>query len=453
MERVKPDRNAYVNLYLFGLFAGGLLLSHLVVNARSGIHLSGPIRLTGQGISVALPTGPGWQTLDNWKYERDNSYTLIGQYTLERYALAEVRWQYLLAAEPLEAEQILEQQLARLQMPYPSISRLSEPVDFVWTSLYPEEGEGEAAMGLTVLEPGKILLLQVRAQNQPLLAEELFLSLAKSVHYKASGASQAGREFVRAARETDFSSEQLPTEYAFLISDVSGTKIGYSITESTGGNGANTAWKVQMETTQHIRSGRSVEQQKEQLYVDPFLENLDWNCVIQSPRARQAVQYRLERLDSGALRQTDSGGSERILWPSAVTIPDALVPQAAALLLERPETEIMVDMVSCRGEVVPARFKKIPVEEAGAKADELHAVVRVEYLHRDDNSEEIYFDENGTIIGKLEILPGRRIRVWDRATEEEILFHFGNLFQKPDQSARNTQVPQRPWVSALAEKR
>lgn len=436
MDKVKLDRNAFVHLYLFGLFALGLGLSHFLVQNRSGIRLTGPIRLSGQGLSVSLPTGEGWMTLNEWKYEQDNSYTLLGQYAVEPFALAEVRWQYLLAAEPMGAEDILQQQLDRLSMPYHPIARLSDEIDFVWAMLAPPEGQEEAAIGLTVLGPGRVLLLQVRAKNQPLMAEEMFRSLALSVQFQTTQAAQTGRQLAESAGQLDTAAARNLAERSFLISDVSGRKIGYSKTRSSAAEASDLAWKLQLETDFYLRQGRSVEQVRQQLYVDPFLDNLDWNCIYQNRQSRQALQYRLERLENGAIRQEDSSGASRVIWPADVTLPDTLVPMAASLLVESDSEEALVDVLSCCGEVVPTRLKKLPVDQAGAKAEDLHAAVRVDYLHRQDNYDEIYFDAGGQMIGKLEVLPGPHVRIWDRATEEEILFHFGNLFERPDQAAR-----------------
>ena len=436
MKQVKFDKKAFAIIYFYGLFALGLVFAQVMVQARSKIQLSRPIRLTEQGLSVSLPQGPGWQILNRWKYDRNNSYLLNSQYTIKQYTIAQVRWQYRLADRPAPPETLLDQYLARFSLPHQQISHISEGTNFVWTPLYPSEGQEEVAIGLTVLEPGRTLLLEVQVRNQPMLAEQLFLELAKSVQYKSSQFDQTGRWLTEAVQAWDSDPEGPLKHPSFLISDTSGEKIGYSITRSPDHTQPGSDWKLQTETTCFIQSGRLTEQYREQLFVDPFLSNLDWNCVYQGSRFRQPVQYRMTSLEDGSLRQEDSNGNERILWPRLCTIPDSLVPLTVTLMLNQDTDKVLIDVVSCRGEVVPTLIKKIPLSEAGARASNLHTAVRVDYLHTEENYEELYFDENGVLIGKLEVIPNHRPRVWETATEEEILFHFGNLFDRPEQSAK-----------------
>ncbi len=420
------SRNALANLYLFALFVLGLLLSLLIGRARSGFELSDPIPLAGLGVSVSLPDGEGWQSVGEWGYERDNSFALVARYAINRFPIAEVRWQYLLTAETGSPPQILEQQLARFGILRQPVMHLMESGGFTWTLFQAEEGS-EAAVGVRVFGFGRALLLQVQARRQPMLAEDLFIALAGSVRYKQTGALETGARLIEAAAGRDFTADW-PEAEAFFISDESGRKIGYRQTQFTPATDAPSA--VKLESRYHIRLGRSIEQSGEELTVAPFLGDLDWTCTYRNTRPRQAMEYRLQSEEDGTIRVRDSVGREQRIRPTAVMVPEPLVPLAAALLLEEEDEEALIDVLTCRGEVAPTRLKKVAVPAGQAAA----AAVRIDYFHSKDNSEELYFDDSGKLMGRREKLPGLPVRFWERATREQILLHFGNLFETPGQS-------------------
>lgn len=427
-------RNALVNLYLFALFVLGLLLSMMMGEARSGFELSEPIPLRDQGLCVSLPVGPGWQIVDQWRYERDSSFTLVGRYAIDRYPIAEIRWQYLLAAQPGDARQILEQQLARYSDAYRPVLHAGEETDFVWAFIQPEPGQ-EAAVGVSVLSPGRVLILQISARNQPLLAEDLFLALTGSVRYRSPRALETGRRLIETTAGWAPPAET-PADEAFLISDESGLKVGYY--QARFESAAGTPSQIHLESSVYLRQGRQIQQIRQSLTVEPFLDNLQWTCLSQNTRPRQALEYRLQSGEDQTLRLIDPAGQSHTLRPTAVTVPEPLLPMAAARLLAMDDETALVDVLSCRGQFVPTHLRKIP-----PPGDDIAAAVRIDYLHSEDNSEELYFDADGELIGKLEKLPGRPALRWQRSTREQILLHFGNLFETPGRSVRGP-TPFRP---------
>jgi len=69
------NKPPYDKIALLGLFILSLLTAHLIVNFKSRISFSDPIRLFKTGLSVSIPAGQAWQSDRQWQYQ-ENMFSL-----------------------------------------------------------------------------------------------------------------------------------------------------------------------------------------------------------------------------------------------------------------------------------------------------------------------------------------------------------------------------------------
>ena len=59
-----------------GLFLVATLIANFLVSMRSVLRYTEPIELEHAGLSIAIPVGKNWQSIQQWKYE-DNEFVFV----------------------------------------------------------------------------------------------------------------------------------------------------------------------------------------------------------------------------------------------------------------------------------------------------------------------------------------------------------------------------------------
>ncbi len=442
MKLSGTDRAALCNVVLLGFFALGLGLSLLVVNFRTAIVLSQPVELNGEGITVSLPAGTGWQSLPNWTYEQDNSFTLVSVFKIQDRSIAEVRWQLQLAQRPLPAEELLAHYAARFSGQAGEMQRFESSVSFVWMYLFPRAAQEELLLALCPLDSNRVLLLQIRCYAEPLYIRELFEFLAASV---AVNPDPRRAEGIRMVQEL---AQKIQTDgtinpaapLSYLIRAADGTPLGYSrITPAD--SGPDETLPAAFDVTTVLRERNGAGRTVQEFRAAPDLSEFIWNTTRLA--RRKADQASLHRQPDGTLKIQDSYGRRESYWPAPAAVPEILLPAMARQLMEDSAPEILIDLIASNGSIVPTALRVINPQEAAVKVDDTRYAVKVDFLHHEDNYEEYYFDAELNPLGKYESFPAQAPRLWIRTTEKELLFHFGNLFDAPPKSASLIGGPER----------
>jgi hypothetical protein len=435
MKTILVDKASLCNVVLLGLFALGLGLSSFLVKSRTAIELSKPIELPGQGLSVRVPAGTGWKSMTEWTYERDNSFTLVSSYSIQGPPIAEVRWQYRLAEKSQPAEDLLQDYVGRFAGQAGEIHRLESTLTFYWRHLFPRTSDEELLLAVAVPAEGRALLLQLRTYAEPLYIQELFERLAADVQIQPDPRQEAGDKLATQLPDRIYGQwlrriSDRPA--AFLISPARAKPIGYARTAAAQPN-PDPPLPTGLDYEEVLSEGREPGKTVSRLRTAEDFSEFVWTTdrLIR----RRASQTILHFRPGGALEIRDSYGRNDTVWPAPSAIPEILLPVAAWAMSQSDPTEAVVDVIASAGWIVPAVLSTRSAQAALEKIEKTDVVVRVDFLHDANNFEEYYFDAQRNLIGKYEQIPGQAPRLWKPASREEILFHFGNLFDKPDKSA------------------
>lgn len=420
------DKASLCNVVLLGLFALGLGLSSLIVHFRTTIVLSEPVELPGEGLSVTVPIGTGWESLTEWTYERDNSFTLVSVFRVQGPPIAEVRWQVRLAERPLSAEELLQYYAGRFPGQAGEIQFFDSSVPFTWMHLFPRISNEELLLAVSVLEGSRVLLLQLRCYAEPLYnISKLFEYLAASVQVHADPRRTQGTKLVNDSTDRFYHNwrEDLTDQpMAFLIRSANGSLIGYRKISAVPLNSSDSLQTgLYYEEVFGGNSGSS--KMTSQFQAAEDLSEFVWTST-QIIR-RKANRTILQRQNDGALKIQDPYGRQDTYWPAPGAAPEILMPVLTRVLLDTSESEVIIDVISSNGSIVPTVLSKMNLPAVSEKAESIQYAVKVDFLHEADNYEEYYFDQEMNLIGKYENFPAQTPRLWDRVTEKDLLIHFG----------------------------
>ncbi len=430
MKLNNPDKTSLASAFLLLLFAAGLGLAMLLVKVRSAILLSEPILLPGEGLSVVLPTGPGWKTLTEWTYEQEeNSFALVATYSMRSAPPAEVRWQYKLTEPPLSPQAFLEKIARQFNGPISTIQTFQGPLTFAQIQLFSRAEGEQILLAAAVPQEGRLLLLQLKSYSEHYDLPDLFEQLAGRVHFRPDPRRQVGRKLYEDLTNRFYPQwlENLNRRAEiFLLSPAAGSVLGYSKTSAAQSSETFQTAFEQEQVSRQIDSSRSLSRFESAQNLSEFL----WTTARQTRRG--PLQTQVRRLSDGAVQIEDSYRRQTVCWPSKDAVPEILLPLAARAMLDAETSEAVLDIIASFGRVVPVLISRSDTPAKAALPEQTKYAVKIQFLHHPDNYEEYYFDTEKNLLARLEAMPGQPARIW-KAVGETDLRRFNPFSSKPDQ--------------------
>ena len=169
---------------LLGLFALSLLTARIVVGLKSTLVLSDPIPLPGTRISVAVPTGNGWQSQEKWML-RGEVFVLNSSFSAgpgEATAGVICRYQQAVRANTLRT--LFEQKAREFDGVIVTIDQIvTVSLIFDWAQIKGEESPLTVFLGTAVLSEDRQLDIEVfEITGDAEQAEKTFKQIVESVN-------------------------------------------------------------------------------------------------------------------------------------------------------------------------------------------------------------------------------------------------------------------------------
>jgi hypothetical protein len=416
----KVKRYSLAELALLIIFMIGLLLAWMVVQKRSTIVLTEPIGLTGSGLSVSLPGGAGWEYTPAWTYENDNSMVLAAQRAFSPQAVVKMTWRFEFCTSSPTLKEVLTRRLAQSNA---SVEMLEMPAETGMEAARVSASDGAYMTIYLVarknLDFGRAVELQVLGSPgiDPLYMEDLLRKTSSSLVYEtpselAAGIELQGRFFSTLGAES-FENE------AFLITDQRGRTTGFYVADK-------------LSEDRDISEIRSRHYDAQQFRIDSTLEigklaaPLNWKTDLKLPGAAGQT-YHIRSRQEGGLVVTSPVGQEKVIMCSQQhLLPEILLTDFVRLLLKSDSGQVIVDVLSGTGMVVPVQIGRIDREQASAQSADVATAVRVTYLHGQNYVDELYYNKDTELIGRFERQPRRQDRLWDRSGLNELRHIFGD---------------------------
>ena len=439
-------KHSLAELALLGLFVLGLFLGYLIVSTRNRITLSEPFRLDFANFSVAMPAGRGWDVSQGWQYKTDSSFNLLSVFSITGKTDTFVQCRFFLANEALSAEQHLETGIRKAGVKILEKGQASGPLDVYWARAETNETANVVFWGYGIL-PGK-RLLEVEAVTfaEPALAKAAFMAVVGSIEVFENPQQAAAERFVEHLRQIRAS------ELIAAAVGVTGQKV-YITTAGQDVEGFMVDLVERTETEQ----GEPLIRNQRLHYTSN--DRVSGNCICEcnerfdvfywdSRHGRKGVQsishiHTTLGPDGDMRIKSSEPRKEVINHPSRQLIPEALLEPATKAFLDFDEDTLVFDVVFSRGIIVPARLSKIDSAEVKREGSEAAYAVQIDFLHQVERRQQIYFDDEKKITGKLDqrqvlkkvsgkLEKRQIITMWDRVDIEALEERFPDWRKEVD---------------------
>lgn len=436
------DKNKYSSseLALLGVFTLGLLMSFMLVSFRKRITLTEPIELPFGSVSVSIPQGNGWQGYTSWNYSQfhTNMYVLRSEFQSQNSKVI-VHWQYKLATGQTDFDEAVKQFGIETGTKSSAQGKIKTgDYSLLWAFM----SDSNMAEGLyyawAKLPGGRTVDLIVSAAADPELAERVFKAVAASLSVTDDSRQIDGIKFVRQLknrgvanllkRETDNSFDRM-----YLIRKRGGNDVGeaedaYSgfVAERFGFSGNFSGAGINAESLFLIsrEKGRKGESS---FKCDDNLNSFHWQND-QSTEGRPMLASIEIAYSDGQMKWFNLNLSDyvsqknNVFYPNESAWPEILLDSFAAQFLDSNSSELIIDIIVSNGRIVPAKVSMIDRQDASETFDGAEYVVKFTLFDRSVNFQEVYFDRNKSIIGRVE--KSTETFVLERTDLRQLYMHF-----------------------------
>ena len=429
MEIDALKRYSAAEITLLGIFALGLGLSLVLVNIRGSVELNVPVELLYSGLAAPLPKGTDWETAGGGLYESDNAFVLLGRMRNRGRVMMNVQWRYALCDDPMDEETLLQQRANTAKGHLEPLGILTGQVQMHYGRIYaPTESGEEFLLGIVRLSHGRYLELHVIYRNDPTFAENTFRALAHGVVYERSELIEAGAECVRqfyADQRNGISETEGQPEQGYLIKDAADRPLGYAVRRMFAYNG-NDEGHLRITTRQFEPSGLYTESD---MWLTVSDNTFTWKSKTWVPRLEQPRTADLRADTDGRISVQKNTEHERFLQRTPMMLPEPLMAEFAAGLPKAAAKEMVIDVLTGNGIVVPTRLSIIGIEQSSVRTENAVTIVRAEYLHMQGFFDDFVFDAAGHLLGGHVQEPRKPEQLWDAASQEQLKGIFGDRFE------------------------
>ena len=183
MNLSKRKKYLTADVVFMAVFAASLLVARIMVINKHKIVLSEPVKLESASLSVRMPIGSGWRSMDEWgKLNIEGCYALVAGMSTGHGDDILVQWRYISKAEPAEPQSRLAKRAGELKSEIIEAGELTGQAQMQWAQLQPSGGSsGDIFIGCSKLGYGQVLELEVIVLGSPLFARRIFEKVGESV--------------------------------------------------------------------------------------------------------------------------------------------------------------------------------------------------------------------------------------------------------------------------------
>jgi hypothetical protein len=458
MNETYETRSPWVDkIAFFGLFIAVLLIACFIVIWRSAIVLSKPIELNCAGLSVCIPTGAGWRSEKQWKYQQ-NAFSLDSFFGPGPGSVTTiVSCRYQLAATKAAPEVLFEEKASavggskiaktgQIEIGRPGSFFAKGPQNKSIPTIYWAHIKGSKTLfdtffGVAQLPNNRRLDIEVYQDTGDTdLAEEIFKSVTESLKFTDNQLLEAGSKIVAEIKGKGLDSfltsvgnklapsgveagQEWDRESFFLIKDARERTIGFTM-EAMDSNFAPvpaappllsaTADKgVQAERPQndvavepapeaqlnilawsfYYIRGRHDQEQVTFFQSDNSFNEFVWKSETSGPSGRSGVEIVLDKNGIMTVKEFDLQAKEKDYQISPAAIPDVLSEFIFSQMIDGDSGEILVDIIEPDGKITPTLISRTDAHSPAALQSQ--------------NSEADVAVEETVYVFKMEFLDGR----------------------------------------------
>lgn len=426
----KMKKYAADKIALLGLLIVALLIARFIIASRSAIVLSGPIKLPNGGLSVSMPTGNGWQSDKQWRYE-ENGFTLSSFFAPGSGSVTTLtRCRYLLAATKTTADTILGQMASDVDGVIEKTDQIpTGEISVDWAHIKNKKNLLEVFFGTVRLPDNRRLDIEVhQTTGDAGLAEQAFKQIANSIIFKGNQLLKAGSKIVSEIKTKGLDNllHDKNQQTLFLIKDTAKQPIGFTMDTRTDSD-KNAQPNIQAASFYYFR-GRFPQEQASFLKSSNNLGEFTWKSETTSLTDRSNSELSLDKTGIMTVRQSNAPAREKNYQLSTAAIPDIFLDLLFSQMLDSNYKKIIVDTIGAEGKITPVLISRIEPEDIAPPPttnryeEKALYVLDMELLDGRGFSERVYLDKQKQI-SKI-LLQHRAVYLLERTNPETILRQF-----------------------------
>jgi len=421
----ETKKTAAYKMALLGLFVIALLIAYLITAWRSAIVLSEPIELNYAGLSVSMPSGNGWQSEKQWKYQ-ENTFILSSVFAPgvgRASALASCRYS-LAAAETTPNTQFRQKALAIGGTVDKTGKTRTGSLTIDWAHIKKQKTLFDMFFGTACLPNNRQLDIEVyQTTGDTNLTKHAFERITESLKFKDNQLLEAGSEIVAEIKSTGLNGLlKNQRQNFFLIKNAEGRTIGFIMDVLTiarpatqpSSRPANSPLNIQAGGFLYLR-GRYPQEETTFFQSDNKFDEFAWKQETSSRAGKSATEIVMSKDGTMTVRKPEPQAKEKIYQPGPAAIPDVFIKQVLSQLLKSGCEKIIVDMIEANGKITPTLISGIEAEEAAP-------VLKLQILDGRGFYELLYLDEQNRISKGL--LHYDSVYLLERTNAENILREF-----------------------------
>ena len=424
-DRNIEKKHSLAAVVLLLIFAGGMLIGLLIVQARQRIYLSEPVGLVNSGLAVRVPEGMGWESTEVWVYEPPNRFAIVATLRTGVQRVASVRYQYVLAAHGVEPDEYLRAAAANMRIA--RRGRLGNGVEMEWAQLVALGEVADTVVGFAALPQGRALVLTVRTPGDHLLASRLFGMLVEAIEFETPEAIEAGAGLVARMREEGVArmlqeSGGFAEEAAFLIKNFD-RPTGFQIGQWRH-NPDSRDWGVIKADRVYYEAGTEGGLSRSYFECSEGMDRYIWH-TRRGRLAGGGGASIVELSAEGTLRASGGALLQDTVYRPVIAVPEVLMEQAARAFLGGPAKDAIIDIIFDDGRLIPMRVSAADGLQDPDNTWDVQYCVRFEYPGSVNSQTRFYFDGERRLAGRIH--GGRRNYVWEFSDRRRLTEVFGDL--------------------------
>jgi len=376
MNRTYDTKTAVrAKIAFLGLFVAGLLSARLIVAARRAVALSDPMELAHVGLSVAMPQGNGWNSARKWEYKQ-SAFTLFGAFAPgSSRPTASARCDYVFPTEIIDTQKRLERRQREVGGEIVETGQIR--TDFVTVDWVRFEQAGvsfNCIFGTAELPYNRRINIEVRESTGDInLARNVFKAIATALSITEAPLFEAGGRVIAQMKVKGLagSLDNKNRQNLFLIRDSRKRTIGFT-TDVLIDAGSTSELNIEAMGLYYTK-GPLVHEEMTSFQSDNRFDRFTWKTESAAAE-RSGIEIVLEDKDIVTVAKSGEGRQENSYHTGGTAIPEILLEQLLALIIEGGVEEALVDVITRHGRIVPTHISQIKPQDATVDQSEAYMI-------------------------------------------------------------------------------
>ena len=399
-KKYGADKIAFLGMFILAVF-----IARFLVSSKSGLEFSEPVELTHASLSVSMPTGKYWQSVEQWVYD-DDAFVLSSKLitnpmaTKQLYPDAAVYCKYFLKTRFISPKSLIRKRLGDIEENKIVTNRIQKDnLTINWARVNEPLSIIEAVIDLP---DNRVFVVEIVETSIVLdLAQEILQHVIDSLSFEEDNLVKTGANFITDIKSKGIDSliDSSNVVSCFFYKNDEKKNVGYTI-DMLGFLNSDRDFKIRGASD---FVGSNGQHYKTLFRCDEPLDNFIWEGQTNTIALRQTGQI-FSNNETGTIVFKDhemitvsqkGTGKTRIHLNCSNVVPSILLESLIRPAIRSDINEAVIDVVNSSGEITPTLLS---IQVADKPREGYSYIVTLESLDGNNSPEKFYLDRSLRII-------------------------------------------------------